>query len=461
MARSPAVLIFDGYAALQGEHPHLLDFIGRDPLAPLLDQLVRPYVGLHDDACNPALFRQTRIVVLGNRGLDEAMRGASQGLNPYVARIVEYPGPQYTELARLVSLLDVDRRAEPVLATADLVEALNGRADNMAVSDASVRLTWGVANLHHAIKGARADLHWLAELLVQAGHLPRRRVELSIEVLCRAICDLLRAGGHLHAWHALAFIALDPGGLRAATLRRLMSIRYAAADGALALTRDGLNATVEFLIEGLPGILVRIEESSREDLHGIDRETEYDPAVWGDAWRDDPRSHERKVVYDIPAPDVRAAIRAAIRVSEPEEVCRVQRLLAEEALQQHTILARHGALGRDDGIRSQERLVEAIYHGLMSLPSRHRSTGQVAGRERDPLGGRTCFPPPKSAGLLPEDSGQRLRVLYADLYRNRLERRPQWALTRSWEAIHLKQDMLRDVPRPDGIPYRRWRGYLP
>ncbi|MGA8907226.1 MAG: hypothetical protein WB524_06395 [Acidobacteriaceae bacterium] len=439
MAEIPAIIIFDGYSALPGEFPALLDFVDRDPLAPLLDKLVRPHVGDPGAPTEPSVFHQTRILVLGNKSLDEAIwndesQQTERGLRFYVDKTEDYPGPEYTKLTRLIEILDLEATGDHLPVPTSIIGAMGRRSGDADISDTGVQLAWALARLRYKSSDSeRSSSDSIAGWLTRLSR-PARRAEadgrrpLPFADLCRDISELLKKV-ELEAWHAVAFIALDLGSLRRATLRRLMAVRYGDK-----FEMRGFNNCLSFLLEMMKGVVIEIAEHVRGDLDSDARDAEYHPSVWGTKWQTEASESERRRAYDVADADVRAAMRVVIRQSEPGEALIIERLLAEEALQQHTILARHGRTTRDEDVRSQERLVGAIFHGLMSLPP-------VQPCQTDPR--PALSPEPSFAGLLPNDPDERLRVLYVDLYRDRLERSPQWALTRSWESLHLKRDLVK------------------
>ena len=367
MTERPVIIILDGHRSPGRRLPYLHAAMIDDPLLPLLEELIHPRHAANLPPPDPAIVGRSRILVLSDQDIDHhaAFRHNS----------ITFPLPAGKTLDDLCP--DVPAPMRKVLKQA-----------RSCCSD--------------------VGLHLFSRM---ATRLPPDQLPTSIEGLYEKYCvDLEREDRGAMA--VLYLIALTYDGLRSVTLQRLLDHMQAChALQSLPLPwRDldkfNVGAALHRLQEDRVVELV-VDASSRAEAAGQDDAPE--------------------VVYDLVASSLRQAIVGRLARRDKDSLVLAHRLIAEEALRQHTDqLARSDWLDRFD-TRSRRRLYQFFYHAFLSLDE--GPGGRIARLDAVPH-------------VLPATNEETYRRLYAVFFRTLTEGPAALELSRVLGRDGLKSDLL-------------------
>ena len=380
MSRDPAIMIFDGYRAHGRGLPHLRSAMVDDPLLPLLEQIVHPFLGQSGDLPDAEAFLRNRIVVLSDR--------ADDGLAAFGAEQIAVPYSNPTE-----GMLRHFRAPNQAGKSAELKSALEVRPNCM--SDVAI----GIA------------------LRLLAAGVPEPDLPDSLAGLFKLYADRLTRERPLCST-LLHLIALSDDGLRRETLSGLLDRLFRCLPGCPGPdapwhppgdnSEERCDEALRLLVED--GVLIKISDDL---MPGVDRQHHL-PV--------------EPILYDTVCNELRNHLQSRLAMADHAERLRLaHRLIAEEALRQYTQRLRQPDwLDRFDP-RYFRRLWQFFFHAYLSLGG--GPSGEVAGIGAVPH-------------VLPARNEEAYRRLYAVFFRGLLEGPPTWELSRVLGRDGLKADIL-------------------
>jgi hypothetical protein len=253
-------------------------------------------------------------------------------------------------------------------------------------------------------------------------------------------------------------LAVAPTGLRTSTLKRLVSEWGRLRCWELANAKiDCKSDTVDIsgLVEICSSLLI---VGLDEEIEGLDDDTQHPfevarpPILLG-------QGKEENLSIDFAFPEFReCVIRAAEDILDQNYSPRtfliaerfIHKLLAEEAIRQQTIVLRHGQDVSGTSVRPFRRLLQAIFHGVLSLPGSDEVLDETFYLDDD------TFTIPHA----PADAWLWLRFF---AYRRLLEAPPSWRMSRTFGADDLKLDLLNLFEKhiyPKALPKRDARSTM-
>ena len=255
-------------------------------------------------------------------------------------------------------------------------------------------------------------------------------------------CDVLGRTGSSSA--VLQLLAVSISGLRRDTLQR--ALQRLASRHPVGLQLPPLDVMVRALREhdwvqrfcdGYRFLIEITADGDRLELPAVLRGFELDAgsastehASTGDAWLLDLRNERIRELF------------IAEMLSTPEGVQRfraMNEVLAEEALAQATAQLRHLGDGPPSDAVAQRRLVQTIFHGLMSLDATELN-------EHDPRPDTQSLS--TTGHALPPGNYRRFIYLYEFIYRRGLEQAPAWMLGRGLGRDDLRLALLTMFANP-------------
>ena len=429
MAKEPCTLILDGWAAYTGAMPKLGSLMIDDGLVSLLEEIIHP-------DRNPDLFdkyalnfNDNRIIVLASTTV--------RARNAFVHREDELPAPLKEQMPEIAK---GQNRADSLI---DVIDEMKAQRTDVALA---------LAEFVHN-KPAPPG-HDDATPLIAGSEDRLAKAALAI-VRQRPLANLV-----------LATVILMPDGMRVDTLARVaMRWRQAWIGGSLSdawalgpFDIEDVKSAVDWL-----GPLLRRGQDSHvaglDDVEGrheradMPRSPAYseeegplasqpaDHEIWPAVDAADPTWKLERLWVDFAAPRLRTLMADHLILSDEIAIARLHRLLAEEALNQHNLVVRHGDWHDADDVRFYRRLLQALYHGCCSL---------ALGPDIEDIGLRSV-----ADRSLPATARRAYVRLYAVLYRALLEAPPEWGLSRVLGRDDIKVDLLRLMINLDSKP--PWR----
>ena len=228
----------------------------------------------------------------------------------------------------------------------------------------------------------------------------------------------------------LHLLAIAPGGLRPKTLARVAEHYFECVKPEEQTpSPDEINAQIGRFLKTCNGIVGLCRADSLEKLTGRNL-----PLIW--------LKRFSYPVHEIPAERAimfafeearQHFITDARRVDDGRDVAILHALLAEEAYEQFTHLARFDDLQADQSLHRNARLLSALYHGGASLHDHHLTIDLKVSR----LG-----------AFLPVDTAARWIKIYGFMYRKNLDRAPINEMVRLFDAGQTKLDILQLLASP-------------
>lgn len=381
MAAYPAIFIFDGVrdtGKVLGElRANMID----EPFASLIKNLLFPEPGTARNLADPEIFARNRFVILADGPCEwlaphaRPARVLTPPSNAAAIRFIREDGA-YSNTSAVESYYRsnaaTQQVTEPHLQLADALTS-TGVTALQPPADLAAQLTEELATTHPA---------WAAALCIVA-MTPDVVLEDTLLMLVEKLVAEWRWTNERLGRALPTFFSED-------------------------LTQEGLAR----LRNTLRSVVVAALDDTLMDVAETDRRAQ--------KWR----STQRLVLTFRTTATAKILGAALIGRLSIWDMTRLQRLLAEEALRQHTILVRNADRNDHSSIRNNRRLVQAIHHGLLSVhPS--DSTSDV-GLHR----------------TLPGDFRERFRRLYTMFYRLLLEAPPHWEMSRVMSAEGVKRDLL-------------------
>ena len=442
LARTPCVLVLDGWAAFSGPLPALGSLLIDDGLNALLGELVHPYRAPGETELDPAIFYRNRFVVLAstNRQID----------GPFVGMALQLLGPNSTHMPEIVASQGRTR--------------LVNIAESMSTERTEVVLA-------------------LAQFLVNQvpGEEPiaegDRRFVGDADVLRAAAEKVIR--GKPLANLVLTIATLMPDGVRLRTLERLLAAwreawpdqplgrawdigprRAGEIQEAIALLAPILTVGVDDFVRGLDGRALELRDPAPDpaesapplapQLYADTPDPDTAPSVTEEddfiltaeadaAALADPDAspiQEADIAsgrdyIDFAAPRLRELFAKHLlgrSKFDPIAVARAHRLMADIALANYNQVVLLGDWRDATDARFFRRLFQALYHGYCSL-----ALGPTAvDRGLKGIGERA----------LPSNASHAYRRLYSVFYRALLETPPEWNLSRTLGRDDVKVDLL-------------------
>ena len=370
MTERPVIIILDGHRSPGQRLPYLHAAMIDDPLLPLLEELIHPRHAADLPPPDPEIVGRSRILVLSDQDIHHhaAFRHES----------VAFPLPADNTLDQLLAEL---RPAIPAALREPLKQA------NSCCSD--------------------VGLHLFSRM---SERMPPHRLPTGIEGLYDAYLEWLEADDSA-ALSALYLIALTYDGLRSPTLRRLLS-QIAACHA-----HDALK--VPWMDLGDAGLAAALSRLQEDKVIQPVMETVHEARTGRDGGA--------TVVLDVVVSGLRQSIVGWLARRDMDSLLLAHRLIAEEALGQHTDqLAVADWLGQYN-LRSRRRLYQFFYHAFLSL-------------ERGPEGEISRLAAVRH--VLPTANEEAYRRLYAVFFRTLTEGPGTLELSRVLGRDGLKSDLL-------------------
>lgn len=410
IARRPIILVLDGWVGLSGNLGQTHGLAIADGVVELLTEIVRPRLLLDGAGVDPDLFYRNRILLLSE--------GDTSGLG-----VLQFQPPlplTAPPAASMKAIADLQGRPEP-----ERLAALC-QHDTM-LKDAALALAQDVLRRGWTFERPGGG-DWRFQEFVQEW---LKRLSQS------APLDLL----------ILRLVAVARDGLRTATLHRLLrrwtKLEQAQvpdlAPASYEVVRSSVKALVQtrVLISGQDVAIAGLDDFDLPYARLSREDTDHDRVVKDTTVR----------FVDLPFGPLRQHIIDHMRkVAPPSHLARMHRLLAEDALDQHTIIARLGDWSEIFAARHYRRLVQALFHGFASL--------ELASSEGPDL---ALHDVPHTLPITPSEAYLRLYSVY---FRGLMERPPEWELSRTLGREDLKLELLLLAMNIDsgGRPYQSIHG---
>lgn len=423
MARKPAIIILDGHIDRVGGSNALRNIIVDDAVTGVLEMLVQPHGGSAETPSDISVFEKTCFLVLSD--------GPAESLAPYCSKRISFPGPQLVDTLRF--LHDSDSHGGPLFDYPEAVEAY-----------------CKATNCSNEIEMHLVDV--LASRELPFDDIAAGQPEKLVARLLKSLRDEDTRNFLIVTW-----LALTPGGLRYASLHRLLTRWgkiFTSEDGeGLAVCPSPFQSsleTVEDDVEGLvgyhDGLFIEVEDQTLsatmlQDHRLEDLDARLDPESDD---RRSPRRDKGRATITFRLPRMRRLFLQEILKDEMahDVIAAMHFLLAEESLRQHTMLMRHAERMDFSSMRANRRLCQALYHGFFSLKA------SPALRERVVTRIPCVLPAPIERAFI---------RLYAIFYRNLLEAPPHWEVSRVMGADPVKRDLLLLALNAISDEPNRWR----
>ncbi len=471
MAEYPAIVLFDGYRAPRYEPetrdyslPNLTAAIAGDRLFDLIERLV---LIPSPDPAGPIdvdRFQRNRFIILSEEPLysSDAGDGIAPPLHPHPATrlisgvSVAIPPPHPSRLPEILGsfgnqhpdqigwlLRNVAQQTHIDTAQLDnAYEAHTQRLQELTQGGPISRLTVSesLVGVLSAIEeyGVKIPTQFAAD---RTSHAVRKLIE---EVLWPSLEQRLPAAEPV----MLHLIAIAPGGLRPKTLARVYEHFLDALHGGESpITREQINGRIETMLVRCHGLVNVLRSDGLEAISGRPVPILFRRGFgFGRGEIDCDRAIEfafdevRQIVLRQPF------IRREDGTPDPRYLPFLHLLLAEEAYEQFTHLARYDPLQDEESLQRKSRLLTALYHGAASLGDGDFSIAPLYRA---------------NSQFLPDNPRDRWVKLYSSAYRENLDHDPQHDLMRRFDAAQTKLDILLALARPQlvraaEIPSAQW-----
>lgn len=381
MTRYPAVFIVDGVRDFGPDQHDLRSVMLDDPFRLLIEHLLYPDLWSASDPPSAETFLRNRFVILAD--------GPCDWLSPF--REAAYPLPAPNTAAAKAFIQDDGAYR--------FGSTLKQYFENNPVTQISEEPLLQCADGLLSLSVGRDSLpapHEIVEALVS-----RIVAERPSWVL------------------PLLLLALTPGGLRAQTLFRLLQgfAQYKKenpfAHEKFCLTAALSEQDLELLCDHFSALILRADDHTLQD------------AVASDAaqLRGGTGSADTTLSFVSPA-TAELILQHLLGVATAAELSQIQVLLADESLRQHIKVMRTADRDDHSSIRTNRRLLQALFHGFMALD----------------------FSPTAELQSVAETGGITTRVrfnrIYAMFYRRLLEAPPHWEMSKVMSAEGVKRDIL-------------------
>lgn len=345
LIRSPTILIFDGYAPPMGSFPALVEYVRDEPLGRLLRRLQHPAMGGAPLPHELASFRNSYFIVMGDRHPKWLTMHQIERITLDRSNVSNFEILESTDLPDDHPGLDLDglSPAEPVL-------------------EWQIRLTAFLSAQGSAFTGATGQ---------QEGHLtPVTR----FSCYWRGLLSWQRV--------LLGALAISETGLRRSTILQLFDCYWRACENHMPGLESAKAPTPtdfeEFVLRVSAGsvspLLISYPDGAEQNgTEAFDHPSQAitplsDVHPWALA---DPSRSRLHDVLDLLAPEYRQLIANQLN-TETHRLLR--RIMCELALQAFRIRVRSVPVPASRDPRACRSLVEAIYHGMISIPPHSEQT---------------------------------------------------------------------------------------
>ncbi|BAO90352.1 hypothetical protein [Caballeronia cordobensis] len=346
LGQRSVILIFVGHDALSGPLGFLQEAIIDAPLAELLSHLSRPALGTREQPYDPRHFEWSYFVVVGTSDLATLGEFKQPTLELPSIAMEKYPG--------VLEEGGFRHRAEIYEAMKFLPEP---------ATEAAICLCEQIRRIEQVTRDRGRDIpcsDFGAFIEIQ-----------GLYALAGRFFAVLSAPGWEITRALVLLTAFAIGGIKRATLLRCLMLWNAVLpDEILDLAP---NTTAEWTLifdDWLEAFAPLLRSGPDERWREIDPQQhpfEYPGTITFNLTSDTKEWWAESIDFLIM--EVRAAIVAVVQREKPGLAEQIHRILAEEALRQHTMVLRHTAPGDRLTMRSHRRGLQALYHGLASLPS--------------------------------------------------------------------------------------------
>ena len=362
LGKRAAIFIFFGHDAFGGPLPRMQEAIIDAPLETLLAHLCRPAIGTYDTPFDCRHFESTSFVVIGTAEIE--------GLSEYKQPTLDLPQIDAKDYPAVLEEMQFSHGGE-------MVDAIRNR--NNPGSESQICLFEQIRRIETLQRAAGATV---ADS--QFAYLTQR---VGLARLSTQFFEVLSAAGRPLDLALTLFTVFAIGGIRRLTLLRCM-IHWDSVFPQLTLqpwpgtTEQWGKHFDDWLACFAPIIRSGPDQQWNEidpRLHpfeytGDERRSESDvlpPFVYTADPLFNPSSQRTiwlEQSIDVVSADIRNAIIAQVQKAQPALAAGIHRILANEALRQHTMILRHTPPADRLTIRSQRRGLQAVYHALLSLP---------------------------------------------------------------------------------------------
>lgn len=445
MSKHPAVIILDGYRGagsdinLPDNALHTLhSAISSDRVLDLIERLTFVPTPDADGPINVARFSQTKFLILSESRLyGDMLPGGGRRPNfPHPALklsagvLIEVPAPAGDTPAAFIPSLGYQAPED-----INFIQTEIGgyKADDMAALEPLFHNHCRTLQEWSASYPFSESTYGVLSTLIMLGRKQPREPSTLTALIKEDLIPAVRyhAGG---VWRVfLHLIAIAPGGVRPKTLARLYEnyceARLAPADRP---RRKDINQSIAQMLKTMHAIVAVLRSDYSGRLHHRNL-----PLLYNNAPSYGPYEIECDRAIQFQFDELRKAFLAdaagCSANADGQYISLLHFLLAEEALEQFTHLARFESGALRESVYEYERLLAAIFHGAASLHD-EKLTNEL----NYPVAGR----------LLPTNPSERWMVIYSHLYRRFLDRAPAHDMVRRFDAAQLKVDILLALARP-------------
>lgn len=458
LAKSPHVLIFDGYYDALDTSIWEEDSVGRDLLRTIRDdhfsslilRLVDPPISetLKDCGENGATddqfldlkqYQRNRIVVVSNRPTDHFRREQKRAVLQVLE--AEITKPSEAEIHQILDLCPLAYRD----VFKDLMEAHDSEVRDNAdetlfdAVDLYLRLDEGLSPARPA---EATEAVWsLFEIMDKALAHEHSPMLAIVERILDRIAET-----SAFALQAILMLAQVPCGLKAHSLaricRRLRAMKSPDLDGSELAVLSDVEALEEFFetIEASTGGMIRATLNDGFPTYDKAPPIFETLALESDApWLQD----QSDLAFEFAEPMFKEAVIKLIATgryySGTHDFEIVHRSLFEEAISQQTHALRNFGSDHVPNVRAFRRIFSAVYHGLLSLPLKCSKFGVRV--KKAPVMASCYFEGP-------ENPRELYVWIYQFLFRRIVERPPAWNLARHYARDSLKRDILALFDQP-------------
>lgn len=382
LGQRPVILIFVGHDAFTGKLVRLQEAAADAPLTTLLTHLSRPRAA-SGGVYEAEHFEWTFFLVIGNAEV--------RGLGEYSLPTLPLPALAVEQYPDILSAANFQYKEE-------IDAGMRGRDE--APSEAAICM-------YEQIRRIEAAAH-------DAGEAPGRRRTFRVltrfnghRALSEQLFHVLDVPQRQTQLALLLLTAFATGGIKRATLlRSLMLWRGVFPERPLPRWYATPHEWFTCIGAWIDGFLTIIRAGPDEEWKEISPMSH--PFEYADGIRLDPGSDPEawwSESVDFLIGDVRNALVEFVEREHRQLAEGIHRILAEEALRQHTMALRHTAPADRLTMRTHRRGLQALYHGLASLPA-DLSPGAAESR---------ADPASHLSMRLPRNELERFRYLYCAL----------------------------------------------
>lgn len=241
---------------------------------------------------------------------------------------------------------------------------------------------------------------------------------------------------HPDWYEMLALIATAPGGLRPKTLLNTF-IHLQQLQGREAQEHSTVTASIRDMVVALSGIIGLTRADGLETFTTTKNRPD---RLRNGVLAGDNVAMDRTIQFTFD--DIRETILASIEMQHQGASLRskLHLVLAENAFEQYTLVARHDDRLLEGSLRRQRRLLACLYHGISSIPGNDFNVEDTLAGVEGQL-----------EGFIPFNLAERWEKLYGFVYGECLNLYPSDALSRIYAADLVRQQLLEGFASPTAM----------